>query len=117
MRASTIKIVESRFMKHLPSISKLISSPKLCVIDISARRSLFKKIAGEKDTIVDLQPGVTIDLPSHLHARPVPNEPSSATAGWDEQNPGNGIHSVCQTLPPLRNQVCRDRHAVWKFGL
>src|SRR5580704_12426148 len=73
--------------------SEFIPSPKLRVVDLAARRGLFEKIAGEKDSIVSLKPGVTIDLPSHLHPRPVADEPCAAVSGWDEQKPRDSIHA------------------------
>src|SRR5580700_8229522 len=97
--------------------SEFIPCPKLRVVDVPARRGLFEKIAGEKNSVVGLQPGVTIDLPSHLHPRPVADEPCAAVAGWDEQKPRNGIHAVGQAFPPLHNHVSRNRHALRKTGL
>ena len=55
---------------------------------------MFEKLAGEEDSVVGLQPGVTIDLPSHLHARPVADEARAAAACGDEQKPRNGIHAL-----------------------
>src|SRR5580692_3945777 len=97
--------------------SEFIPCPKLRVVDVPARRGLFEKLAGKKNSIVGLNPGVTIYLPSCFDTRPVADEPRAAVAGWDEQKPWNGIHAVSQTFPPLHNHVSRNRHPLWKFRL
>ena len=68
--------------------SEFVSRPKLCVVDVPARRRLFQEFAGEEDSIIGLQIGMTIDLPSRLDARPVSDKSRPAVARWHEQKPG-----------------------------
>src|SRR5579864_5178790 len=104
-------------MKLHERTSEFVSQPKLRVVDVPAWRSLFQKLARKEYSIIGLQPGVAIDLPSHLHTRPVADKPSAALTGRDEQKTRNGIDAVSQTFPPLHNHVRRNRNAPWKVRL
>src|SRR5215470_3191751 len=103
---------------HFQTVSsEFVPHPKLCVVDVPAWRSLFEKLAGEKDSVVGLKPEVTIDLPSHLDTRPIADEPCAAAVGGNDQKSRNSVHSIAQTLPPLHNQVRRNGDAVRKLRL
>ena len=45
---------------------------------------------------------MAVDLPPHLRARPVPDEPCAAAPGRDEQKAWNCIHAVVQALVACR---------------
>lgn len=62
---------------HQVSISELIACPKRPVVQIVAGLCFLKKTARIEDSVVSLEPQVTIRLPSDLGARSVPNKSGS----------------------------------------
>src|ERR1700722_71567 len=83
---------EAHFQIELSS--EFVPEPKLHVVDVSSRRSLLEKVAGEKDSIVGLKPGVTVNLPTRLHTRSIAHEACTTAIGRDEQNPRNGVPTI-----------------------
>src|SRR6266478_6054473 len=53
---------------------------------------------------------MTIHLPAHFRARTVPDEARITFSCRNNQKSGDGIHSVSQTLPPLKNPIDGDSH-------
>src|SRR6266849_2939925 len=53
---------------------------------------------------------MSINLPAHFRARTVSDETCIALSCRNNQKSGDGIHSVSQTLPPLKNPIDGDSH-------
>src|SRR6266436_8638924 len=53
---------------------------------------------------------MTIHLPAHFRARTVPDEARITFSCRNNQKSGDGIHSVAQTLPPLKDPIDGDSH-------
>src|SRR5438270_4891428 len=51
-----------------------------------------------------------VRLPANLRARTVSNKTRVALSCRNNQKPGNGVHSVSQTLPPLKDPIDGDSH-------
>ncbi len=55
---------------------------------------------------------MAIRLPAHFRARTVPDETRITFSRRNNQKSGHGIHSVSQTLPPLKDPIDGDSHTV-----
>ena len=109
------RVTNYRVLKVAPSCSTLlefIAGPQCPVIQVVAWLTLFDKLACVKNPVVGLKPKMSVRLPVNLRARPVSNEARIAVSRGNNQKSGDGIHSVSQTLPPLKNPIDGDSHAV-----
>src|SRR6266550_1736116 len=59
---------------------------------------------------------MTIRLPANLCPRPVSNEPCTAPVRSPDQESRHGVHTILQTLPPLKNPVERYGHVMRKYS-
>ena len=110
-------ISRTRWLLPIYVPSEFVSRPKLRVIDVPAWRGLLQELAGKEDSVIGLQIGMTIDLPSRLNAGPVSDEPCAAVARRHQQKAGNCIDAVVQAFPPLHDHIGRNRHAARKLRL
>src|SRR6202040_3758335 len=53
-----------------------------------------------------------VRLPANLHARTVSNEARVALSCRNNQKSGDGVHSISQALPPLKDPIDGGSHAV-----
>src|SRR3979490_421508 len=53
-----------------------------------------------------------IHLPAHFRAWAVSDETRATLSRGNDQKSGDGIHSISQALPPLKDPIDGDRHAV-----
>src|SRR6266404_1185264 len=91
---------------------EFVAGPQCPVIEVAAWLTLFDKLARVKNSIIGLKPEVTIRLPAHLHAWTMPDETGIALSRGNNQKSGDGIHSVSQTLPPLKDPIEGGSHTV-----
>src|SRR5882724_10883972 len=91
---------------------EFVAGPQCPVIQVAAWLTLFDKLARVKNSVVGLKPEVTIRLPAHLHAWTMPDETRIALSCGNNQKSRDGIHSVAQTLAPLKDPIEGGRHAV-----
>jgi hypothetical protein len=80
-----------------------------------------------ENAVISLKPGVTIHLPSRFNAGPVADKPGLATIRRSDHGLGRipgtwyRVHTIFETLSPLKNPVERNRHVVWEqsfdFGM
>src|ERR1700688_2254591 len=55
---------------------------------------------------------MSIHLPAHFHARTVSDEACIALSCRNNQKSGDGVHSISQALPPLKDPIDGGSHAV-----
>src|SRR5258707_4264128 len=55
---------------------------------------------------------MSIHLPAHFRARTVSDEACIALSCRNNQKSGDGVHSISQGLPPLKDPIDGDSHAV-----
>src|SRR6202521_1734979 len=55
---------------------------------------------------------MSIHLPAHFHARTVSDEACIALSCRNNQKSGDGVHSISQDLPPLKDPIDGGSHAV-----
>ena len=55
---------------------------------------------------------MTIRLPAHFRARPMADEARVALSRRNNQKPRDGVHSISQTLPPLKDPIDGDSHTL-----
>src|SRR6266566_4743146 len=91
---------------------EFVAGPQCPVIEVAAWLTLFDKLARVKNSIIGLKPEVTVRLPAHLHAWTMPDEPRIALSRGNNQKSGDGIHSVSQTLAPLKDPIEGGSHTV-----
>src|SRR6266478_8898955 len=91
---------------------ELVAGPQCPVIEVAAWLTLFDKLARVKNSVVGLEPEVPIRLPPHFEARTMPNEPGIALSRGNNQKSGDGIHSVSETLAPLKDPIEGGSHTV-----
>src|ERR1700675_3802807 len=91
---------------------ELIAGPQCPVIQVGAWVTLLKEFPRVKNSVVGLKPEVTIRLPAHLRARTMPDETRVALSCGNNQRSRDGIHTVAQTLSPLKYPISGDSHAV-----
>src|SRR6266436_3949778 len=104
--------------KNVPSqMSKFVSGPKGQVVNVSPRGCLFQELAGVKNTVIRLKVSVTINLPANLHSGSIADEASSAAVGRDEQKTRYRVNSVVEVLPPLGDQIRRNRYTAYRLDL
>src|SRR5712671_1148457 len=113
-RAIRIPYRENR---SITKTSKFVSGPKGQVVNVSPRGCLFQELAGVKNAVIRLKVSVTIDLPTNFHSGSIADEASSAAVGRDEQKTRYRVDSVVEALPPLGNQIRRNRHAAHRLDL
>src|SRR5712692_5833989 len=91
---------------------EFVAGPQCPVIEVAAWLTLFDKLARVKNSVVGLEPEVPIRLPAHLRAWTMPDEPRIALSRGNNQKSGDGIHSVSETLAPLKDPIDGSRHTV-----
>src|SRR5258708_8043320 len=91
---------------------ELVAGPQCPVIEVAAWLALLNEFPGVKNSVVGLKPDVTIHLPPHFRPRTVPDEPRIALSRRNSQKSWDGIHSVSQALPPLKDPIDGSRHTV-----
>jgi hypothetical protein len=109
------RVTNYRVLKVAPSCSTLlefIAGPQCPVIQVVAWLTLFDKLACIKNSVVGLKPKMSVRLPVNLRARPVSNEARIAVSRGNNQKSGDGIHSIPQALPPLKDPIDGDTHAM-----
>src|SRR5258705_2397672 len=97
------------FYQH-DRLLEFVAGPQCPVIQVAARLAFFHQLACIKDSVVGLKPQMAIRLPTHFRARTVPDEARITFSRRNNQKSGDGIHSVSQTLPPLKNPIDGDSH-------
>jgi hypothetical protein len=60
---------------------------------------------------------VTINLPPNLHSGSIADKASSAAVGRDEQKTRYRINSVVEVLPPLGDEIRRNRYTAYRLDL
>src|SRR5215831_8711517 len=102
----TFSVVGLLVMTQLTSTPlELVAGPQCPVIQVATWLTLFDKLARVKNSIISLKPEVTIHLPPHLRPRTVPDEPRIALSRGNNQKSRDGIHTVSQTFPPLKDPI------------
>src|SRR5713226_758032 len=91
---------------------EFVAGPQCPVIEVAAWLTLFDKLARVKNSVVGLKPQVTIRLPAHFRAWTVSDEACIALSCRNNQKSGDRIHSISQTLPPLKDPIDGGSHAV-----
>ena len=91
---------------------ELVAGPQCPIIEVAAWLTLLNEFPRVKNSVVGLKPEVTIRLPAHLHAWTMPDETRVALSRGNNQKPGDGIHSVSQTLAPLKDPIEGGSHTV-----
>src|SRR5580658_1351756 len=91
---------------------KLVAGPQCPVVEVAARLTLLNEFPGVKNSVVSLKPEVTIRLPVHLCAWTIADETRVALSCGNNQKSGDGIHTVAQTLPPLKDPIHGGSHIV-----
>src|SRR5580692_342703 len=94
-------------------LSKLIAGPQCPVIEVAAWwLTLLNEFPRIKNSVVGLKPQVTIRLPVHLRTGAIPDETRVALSSGNNQKSRDGIHSVAQTLSPLKYPINGGSHIV-----
>src|SRR5258708_30166964 len=91
---------------------ELVAGPQCPVIEVAAWLTLLNEFPRVKNSVVGLKPEVTIHLPAYLCARTVPDEPRIALSRRNNQKSVDGIHTVQQTLAPLKDPIEGGSHTV-----
>src|SRR5712691_3707365 len=91
---------------------ELVAGPQCPVIQVAAWLTLLDKFACIKNSVVGLKPQMPIRLPAHFRARTVSDEACIALSCRNNQKSGDGVHSISQALPPLKDPVDGGSHAV-----
>src|SRR5579859_6389246 len=91
---------------------ELVAGPQCPVVEVAGRLTLFDEFPRVKNSVVGLKPEVTIRLPAHLGARTIPDETRVALSRGNDQKSRDGIHTVAQTLPPLKYPINGNGHIV-----
>src|SRR5260370_353194 len=100
-----------RFHQH-DRFLEFVAGPQCPVIQVAARLTLLNEFPRVKNSVVGLKPQVTIRLPAHLHAWTMPDEPRIALSRGNDQKSGDGIHTVSQTLGPLKDPIEGGSHTM-----
>ena len=93
---------------------ELVTSPESPVVEIASRLCLFEEPSRIEDSVVGLEPEMTIRLPTQFGAGAVPDESRAAIVRRPDEESWNSIDSVFKTLPPLDNPVEGDGHVFGK---
>src|ERR1700692_744752 len=91
---------------------ELIAGPQCPVIQVAAWLTLLNEFPRIKNSVVGLKPEVTIGLPAHLRAWTMPDETRVALSCGNDQKSRDRIHTVAQTLPPLKDPIEGSSHTV-----
>src|SRR5258708_35084201 len=91
---------------------EFIAGPQCPVIKVAAWLTLLDKFACIKNSVVGLKPKMSIHLPAHFRARTVSDEACIALSRGNNQKSRDGVHSISQTLPPLKDPIDGGSHAV-----
>src|ERR1700730_16488801 len=91
---------------------ELVAGPQCPVIKVAAWLTLLDEFTGVENSVVGLKPEVTIRLPVHLRAWTMPDETRVALPCRNYQKSRDGIHTVAQTLAPLKYPINGDSHIV-----
>src|SRR6266851_1217197 len=91
---------------------EFVAGPQCPVIEVAAWLTLLDKFACIKNPVVGLKPEMLICLPAHFRARTVSDESCVAFSCWNNQKSGHRVHSVSQTLPPLKDPIDGDSHTL-----
>src|ERR1700684_1241626 len=90
--------------------SKLVAGPQGPVIKIATGLRLFQEFPRIEDSVIRLEPDMTIHLPSQLCPRSLAHEPRSTISSCPDQGCWHGIHAIQQALSPIENPVGRECH-------
>ena len=60
---------------------------------------------------------MTINLPANLHSGSIADEASSAAIGRDQQKTRYRVNSVVDVLPPLGDEIRRNRYTAYRLDL
>src|SRR6266436_5972710 len=93
---------------------KFIAGPQCPIVQGAARLRLLQEPASVENSIVSLKPEMSVNLPSHLRARPVSYKSRLAIACGPDQKSRDRVDSVQDIFPPLKNPVDRCGHIVRK---
>src|SRR6266550_1548627 len=91
---------------------ELVAGPQCPIIEVAAWLTLLNEFPRVKNSVVGLKPEVAIRLPPHLRAWTMPDETRVALSCGNNQKSRDGIHTVAQTLPPLKYPINGDGHTV-----
>ena len=86
---------------------ELVAGPQCPVIEVAGWLTLLNEFPRVKNSVVGLKPEVTIRLPAHLRAWTIPDETRVALSCGNNQKSRDGIHTVLQTLAPLKYPIDR----------
>src|SRR6266487_845856 len=89
---------------------ELVAGPQCPVVEVAAWLTLLNEFPRVKNSVVGLEPEVPIRLPPHFDARTMPDEPRIALSRGNNQKSGDGIHSVSNTLAPLKDPIEGGSH-------
>src|SRR5882724_3477432 len=99
------------FLRHDRHL-EFVAGPQCPVIEVAAWLALLHEFPRVKNSVVGLKPEVTIRLPAHFRARTVPDKACIALSCRNNQKSGDGVDSISQALPPLKDPIYGGSHAV-----
>src|ERR1700690_3135178 len=97
--------------------SKLVTCPKLHVVNVVPGRRFFEKLTGIKNSVVTLKVRMSVDLPADLGAGPIPHKSRTASSGRHDKKARHRIHPVVYVFAPLRDEICGERYAMRQMRL
>jgi hypothetical protein len=104
--AATMKL---RFVSNDRPL-KLVPGPQCPVVEVAARLALLNEFSRVENSVVGLKPQMTIRLPAHLRAWAMSDETRVTLSCGNDQRSQDGIHTVLQTLSPLKYPIYRGSH-------
>src|SRR5580704_979052 len=116
---STSKITHSSGFSNtsvalIAFLLEFVTSPKGPIVQVTSRLRFLKKAAGIENSVIRLEPHMTIHLPANFSSRPVSNEARAAAIGSADEEAGYGVHTIVDVFPPLNYPIERHAHAVGK---
>jgi hypothetical protein len=91
---------------------ELVASPQCPIIKVAGGLAFLHEFPRVKNSVVGLEPEVTIGLPAHLSAGTMPDETRVALSCGNNQKSGDGIDAVAHTFSPLKNPINGGGHTV-----
>src|SRR6266851_1051510 len=109
---SVVEVAPNTFTIVTLRLLEFVAGPQCPVIQVAAWLAFFHEPARIKKSIVGLKPQMRTRLPAQFRARTVPDEACVALSLRNNQKSRNGINSVSQALPPLKDPIDGGRHSV-----
>src|SRR5580698_6717244 len=96
---------------------KFVAGPQRPVVEIAPRQRRFDEGPSIEDPVVGLEPQMAIRLPLNFCAKPVSNQPRTTPVRGRDQKSWDCVHTILKALPPLKNPIGKDGHAVRSLKL